>query len=194
MKIRLVAPAVAVVALCSLTACGASPSDTATPSPQTAVTTVVTITRAPTTTPLPVDTTDPTDDETSTLQPAPTTATNQSGSSTPEFVGHYQAHDSEMDISSDNTGWMDLGDGAANYERWRTAWSKTGDGMTLRLVRRDEKRGLGVNGPLVPGTEFAASFTTGGKGVTILHMTKAGQDYVDWCDLNRFGYTYECGA
>ena len=73
MKIRLVAGAVVVAALGSLTACGSSQSDTATPSPRSAVTTVVTITRAPTTTPLPTETTDTTVDQTSTLQPAPTT-------------------------------------------------------------------------------------------------------------------------
>ena len=194
MKIRVVATAVAVVALGSLTACGSSQSDTAVPSAQSAVTTVVTITRAPTTTPLPVETTDPTDDETSTLQPAPTTVTTQAGSATPDFVGHYQAHDAEMDVTRDGTGFMDLGDGAANYERWAMTWSPTGDGITLRLVRRDEKLGQGVKGPLVPGTEFAASFATGENGTTFLRMTKAGATYVNWCDLNRFGPAYECGA
>lgn len=118
MKSRLFATVVAAVAMGSLTACGSSPSDTATSSPQTAVTTVVTVTRAPITTPLPATTPDTTDATTSTLQPAPTTTVTAKSDDGSDYVGHFQRHESTLDLAPDGTGSLLMGANALDGERW----------------------------------------------------------------------------
>ncbi|WP_150116607.1 hypothetical protein [Williamsia herbipolensis] len=197
MNIRAIAPVVVGLAVAALAGCGSSDDSAATATSAVTVTRTVTPSAPSTTVPTPVVTETvtstgdaPTDDsDDNAAQPVRSAPT-----ATSSFVGHYQAHDADMDITRDGTGWMDLGDGAANYERWRTAWSPSGSSITVRLVRRDELRGVGMSGTVGQGTTFSATFTSGSQGITILHMTKGGQKYVDWCDVNRFGGAYECGA
>lgn len=197
MKSRLVVTAVAVAALGSLTACGSPQSDTATPSAQTAVTTVVTITRAPTTTPLPTETTDPTTDDTSTLQPVPTTTTNDVTAPVgrqADYVGHFQRHESTLDLASDGSGSILMGANALDGERWAVSWRAADPGITVTLVRRTMLSGAGLEAGLEPRQQFSARFTTGETGNQVLQTGPIGPQISDqiWCSIG--GPSPECGA
>lgn len=195
MKIRLVAGAVVVAALGSLTACGSSQSDTATPSPRSAVTTVVTITRAPTTTPLPTETTDTTVDQTSTLQPAPTTTpvTTPAGGRS-DYVGHFQRHESTLDLASGGSGKLLMGASAVDGENWTVTWQPSDPGVAITLDRRSALYGRGLEAGLEPGQSFSARFTTGETGSRVLRTGPIGPQISDqiWCSIG--GPSPECGA
>jgi len=192
MKVRLATVAVTAIALASLTACGASPSDIATPSTQTAVTAVVTVTRAPTTTPLPPATTD---EPTSTLQPVTTSPTTPADTGDrSDYIGHVQRHESTLDLASDGTGSLLMGASALDGERWDVSWQPSDPGITVTLVRRTMLSGKGLDAGLAPGQTFSARFTTGETGDRVLETGPIGPQISGqiWCGIG--GYSYECGA
>ena len=193
MKSRLSATAVVAVALCSLTACGPSQSNTATPSPQSAVTTVVTVTRAPTTTPLPTETIEPTEDQTSTLQPVtPPVTTTSDGRS--DYAAHFQRHESTLDLASDGTGTLVMGADGVDVETWAVTWQPTDPGVAITLGRRTALYGRGLEAGLQPGQTFSARFTTGETGNRVLQTGPIGPQIDDqiWCSIG--GPSPECGA
>lgn len=194
MKVRLASVVVIAVALGSLTACGSSPSDTATSSPQTAVTTMVTITRAPTT-PLPSTEPDTTDDTTSTLQPAPATADDTTSTAVgADYVGHFQRHESTLDLASNGTGKLLMGASAVDVETWAVTWQASAPGVAITLDRRTALYGRGLEAGLEPGQQFTARFTTGETGSRVLQTGPIGPQISDqiWCGTG--GPSPECGA
>lgn len=195
MKVRLATVVVTAIALGSLSACGSSQSDTATPSPQPAVTTVVTITQAPTTTPLPTETAGTTEDETSTLQPAPTTTTVANpGDGGADYVGHFQRHESTLDLASDGTGKLLMGASAVDGETWAVTWQASDPGVAITLDRRTALYGRGLEAGLAPGEQFTARFTTGETGNRVLETGPIGPQIGTqiWCGIG--GPSPECGA
>jgi hypothetical protein len=98
----------------------------------------VTVTRSPTTTPLPPTTVD---EPTSTLVPVTPPATTTPTVDPSDYVGHFQRHESTLDLSSDGTGRLLMGASAVDGETWTVTWrpSDPGDrrdsGPSRRLLR-----------------------------------------------------------
>ncbi|GAA2062718.1 hypothetical protein [Williamsia deligens] len=197
MKVRLSAAAIAVVAAASLTACGSSDDGAEAAGGQSPVTTVVTITTTPSTTDTPTadtTTTDPgttTDEQTTETTTAQATATR---SSQPTYVGHFQRHESTLDLSADGTGSLLMGANALDGERWAVSWDPASPGITVTLVRRTDLSGAGLAAGLEPGQSFSARYATGGTGNRVLQTGPIGPQISDqiWCGIG--GPSPECGA
>lgn len=187
----------AIAAAVTLTAACSSSDDAA--SPETSVVTVTTVVSAPSSTTVSTDAaaaSDPTtDDETATPEPASTTSTVDRGTGASAYVGHYQRHESGLDLAADQTGSILEGSGALDGETWAVTWQPAATGITITYERLTNRTGKGLYEPrLAPGQTLSAHFGTGetGNRVLVVAGVSPARAAYTWC-LPRLS-SPECGA
>ncbi|MGJ0118197.1 hypothetical protein ACQ7HM_03220 [Williamsia sp. MIQD14] len=198
MNSRAIAPLIAGLAVVALAGCGSSDDSAAT------ATSAVTVTRtvapsAPVPTPVVTETVTSTADapDTDTAVTVRSAPTVDRGTGASAYVGHYQRHESLMNLNADQTGDILEGANAIDGEKWTVTWRPAAQGITITYQRRLEQSGKGLEIGLRPGLTMAARFTRSENGAQILTTSSPGSTtLVDgWCGSGTgSGGAPECGA
>ena len=111
-----------------------------------------------------------------------------------DFIGRWTGHTRLMNLNADGSATVSYFNGAMNGEEWSASWTNASDGITVTLKARTSKTGSGLNDYMQPGLSWTGVLEKADKATVMKFSENPGDDSFYWCNENKYGYDYLCGA